>query len=234
LRAVHRRVPCQKGIGSTGRMALAAVGMMIVAACAGPGTVSSSTSVGEPLSVASLPDEVRRVVEQFDIPVEQLAWVPADVWADVHVDPVEVVTEESAGGYYEQRAAWARWTADCYTRAGFPAQVFPPGSGQQIRFEGANAAEFATSLAKQVCDAESLLRFPPPPPPQAREQWAAYYERDLERAACLEGEGYEVSQPPSLDAYIDARGAWDPYEEVGDRVDSGEEWDRLLTVCPPP
>jgi len=212
---------------------LCLVGAVTVTSCVGPTTSGPNGEMGNGTTqpVVSFPPHVARLVERFDIPPEQLAWVPPRLWDDIRVDPSEVQTEAESGGYFEHRAAWARWLASCYTAAGYPAVTDPPGSGH-VRYRGANAAEFATSPAKQRCDAESLLRFPPGSPPSNREEWRAVYRRKLDTAACLEAEGHDVPEAPSLEAFIDSGGEWDPYLAVEDVP--YDEWNRLLATCPQP
>ena len=204
---------------------------LIVASCTGSSAEPTITTRESLVGYSELPTHVRIIAERYGIPEERLTGFPEEIWDDIRVSPSEVQTEEDSGGYFEHRSAWARWVAECYTRSGYPASEDPPGSGV-VSYRGPNAPDFVTSTAKQRCDAESLLRFPDPPPPETRGDWETIYRRVLDTAACLEAEGHNVPDPPTLDAFIDSDGDWDPYLAVDDV--SNDEWNRLLGVCPQP
>ncbi len=182
--------------------------------------------------VGDLPANIADLVVRYRLPPERFLGLPDDVLAEIDVTEADVQTEEESGGYFEHANARARWTAECYTSAGWPSRVDPPGSNVVV-YEGANAPVFAASVEKRRCDAEALLRYPYPPPPQTREEWRRVYQRQLDAAACLESEGYALPDPPSLDAFIDSGGRWSAYAFVPDQI-SGDEWNRLLATCPQP
>lgn len=67
------------------------------------------------------------------------------------------------------------------------------------------------------------------------EQWTQMYAAELEVAECLRGEGYDVPEAPTeqafVDSYVSGTGEpWSPYASVPALGDS--EWNRLNTACP--
>lgn len=46
------------------------------------------------------------------------------------------------------------------------------------------------------------------------EQWSASYAIAIEAADCLESQGYDISDRPTLQRYIDIQGEWNPYIDL--------------------
>ncbi len=62
---------------------------------------------------------------------------------------------------------------------------------------------------------------------------SAFYDFLLELGSCLEGEGYEVSEPPSRDLFVESRGeAWHPYEAIVESGLSPLTINQIEEVCP--
>jgi hypothetical protein len=67
------------------------------------------------------------------------------------------------------------------------------------------------------------------PGPMSVEQLEEAYAYMVALAGCLEDQGYSVSDPPSLDAYIDSQGYWNPYSDLSVPL---SDWVPLNRVCP--
>jgi hypothetical protein len=78
-----------------------------------------------------------------------------------------------------------------------------------------------------------------PRPPLTEAAAAAYFDRWLETAECIERSGHPVSEPPSRQAAIEAIMqpiidlGWDPYEQVMSSA-SADEISQVFDACPPP
>ncbi|GBE21821.1 hypothetical protein BMS3Bbin01_01173 [bacterium BMS3Bbin01] len=69
----------------------------------------------------------------------------------------------------------------------------------------------------------------PKPEPLTMEQLEKMYAYVVALVGCLESQGYSVADPPSLDAYIDSRGDWNPYTGLSVGLDV---WVPLNRACP--
>lgn len=59
------------------------------------------------------------------------------------------------------------------------------------------------------------------------------YALQVNTLDCLRGEGYDgLSDPPTLQAYIDDRGSWTPYGELPAMPE--DEWIQIQETCPQP
>ncbi len=113
----------------------------------------------------------------------------------------------------------------CMTEAGFVFDVaedgqFSPSSGTDIQ-------SFATALKQCTADALGDQHGWAPGP----DELERLYGRQLDVAACLENEGYEVGSVPSKDSYVDSGGDWTPYDDL---TLDGEAQTRLKKQCPDP
>jgi hypothetical protein len=100
--------------------------------------------------------------------------------------------------------------------AGISAANIPPGQNQ-IGFETMNACREGLSL---------------PPHEEANpDQLAEVYQYNLALMECLEAEGFDVSEPPSLEVYIDTYliDPWYAYENVNTL---GPEGTAVEAMCP--
>lgn len=60
------------------------------------------------------------------------------------------------------------------------------------------------------------------------------YQMQVDTLACLRDEGYDgLSDPPSLQSYLDSRGKWTPYAELPTGI-SQADWTALQKQCPQP
>lgn len=91
----------------------------------------------------------------------------------------------------------------------------------QTQYEGEGFEE-----AIAACEAE--LGPPPAPAPLTDDEIISLYEQSLTAADCLEGLGYTISEPPSVERYIEAYRLsmsggpppWNPHSEVRAEVPS--------------
>lgn len=68
-----------------------------------------------------------------------------------------------------------------------------------------------------------------------QEQWSASYAMATETADCLENLGYEVTDRPTLQAYVDILGEWNPYISLLDAgVIAPPQMPSLERSCPQP
>lgn len=73
--------------------------------------------------------------------------------------------------------------------------------------------------------------------PMSAEQRKQLYSLEIKNKQCLEQQGYLISSPPSLETYLDSfdtENRWMPVRELDQSAFSAEEYEALLTECPPP
>jgi hypothetical protein len=56
-----------------------------------------------------------------------------------------------------------------------------------------------------------------PPPPLTASQWQEMYQYLIAQVACMRDAGYQVSDPPPFQVYVDTDRAFDPYGDVRQR-----------------
>ncbi len=148
----------------------------------------------------------------------------------------ESLPEDAQFVRYVNSEEWGEVYADCVRSMGFQAQVMRDGS---VLFgDVPGDQQGALKEAGDRCDA----MYPTHPryeEPHDDEQMAILYDylvRDL--TGCLRGEGYEVTEPPSLETFIAQHrnprdfvdGPWSPYRDL--RAPTTEEWYRINETCP--
>lgn len=131
------------------------------------------------------------------------------------------------GDYIEYFYAFAA----CLERAGFSAEVDPSEPSLEVGYVAEDQVE-AYKAADEACLRE--IGEPQPPDPPSEAEIRAFYDELLETKGCLEDLGYEISEPPSEDAFVESylTGPWHPYSDVGDVSEA--EWERLNRECPQP
>ncbi len=126
------------------------------------------------------------------------------------VDPTEIVSLQ----------------ARCIQDHGFPVEVDSSGSG--FGFERVppeqNQLAFAVAIACKVG-----LNLPPPTTPTAAQRAEQLHYLGLV-AECLRERGFDVDDPPSLDEFIEADGAWSPYDSLPQLTPT--EFEQLDRSCP--
>lgn len=73
-------------------------------------------------------------------------------------------------------------------------------------------------------------------PPPISDQLKRFYEGLVELASCLEGQGYEISDPPTYEGVVDnGLASWDPLGELMSTHDlSPSQLTELTDVSPQP
>jgi hypothetical protein len=120
--------------------------------------------------------------------------------------------------------------AGCLAEKGWTVEVSADGG---ITFEGPDEQLEPYREAKSSCmDELGFAR--PEAPPITLEMLEAAYAMQVDTLQCLRDEGYdELSDPPSLQSYIDANAQWTPYAELPLQI-SEEDWMQLQVACPQP
>jgi len=74
----------------------------------------------------------------------------------------------------------------------------------------------------------------PPSEPFDYSRLPELYEATVATKACLESLGYTISDPPSMEAWIESydTGPWLPHSELPPM--SEEEWEKVNSECPQP
>lgn len=126
---------------------------------------------------------------------------------------------------------WQGNVAKCMTDAGWLVTAEP---------DGAVAAQYDQTQATAFRDAMSACRAEFEPAIERRPFTSAELRRLYlmlhVTADCLIAEGYDPGEAPSEQAFLDTKGAWDPYENVYSprtQVTEQEYYD-LLGKCPRP
>ena len=120
----------------------------------------------------------------------------------------------------------------CLTEAGWDVEVAADGT---YSHEGQGEATVrAFNNAVSACSDKHGSREAP-----TREGVETLYDRALDTAACLEAAGYDVSDPPSLEAYVEdvlerSPDIWIPFQEVLDSTEftNDAEYQALYARCP--
>ncbi len=121
----------------------------------------------------------------------------------------------------------ARLYASCMAERGYVVELDGRGGS---RFDIPAGQEAGATAADEVCSAKASAVLGPPRVPTA-EELLDRYEFLLEMKTCLEAEGYDISEPPSRDSFVDATGAnWYPFAEIAPTDEA--EWSRLNERCP--
>lgn len=84
----------------------------------------------------------------------------------------------------------------------------------------------ASGFEEAIAACEALLGPPPAPVPLTDEEITSIYRQLIDAANCLEGAGHTISDPPSIESFIETyrlsfQGgpmAWDPFSEVQGEV----------------
>ncbi|CAN5365999.1 hypothetical protein BH24ACT7_BH24ACT7_03410 [soil metagenome] len=118
-------------------------------------------------------------------------------------------------------------TAACLTATGWPAEVDTEEDSLDVDMRGSVREAFRQALA--ACEAE--VGPPPEEEPLDEAGIRQFYEELIDAKACLERQGLVISDPPSVETFIDqwASGPWHPYTEIPD-----ESWEAALAACPQP
>lgn len=125
---------------------------------------------------------------------------------------------------------WPFAIAECLSAQGFLATAIDGGLSA-----GAPAGqEMPYAIAYYVCSVEHPIN-PRQMVPLVDDQIRYLYDYYTQvMTPCLEAEGYQVPDPPSLQTFMSSYGqpgSWAPYTLVAEAVSSQEEWDRINRLC---
>lgn len=131
---------------------------------------------------------------------------------------------------YAALAEFAELVGACVEEQGWEVEV--DGSGIEVFWGDPANADSANAALAECKERYSDQR--PQFAPSPRES----YDYQLFVAACLEEQGYSISEPPSFEVYAEeweTGPSWYPYDEVvmGGGVDDAHELNELYEVCPP-
>lgn len=138
-------------------------------------------------------------------------------------DGSEVPLEERTAEDYAHRMA------ACMRGLGWQAEaVGPPDNTWRVVYDIAPEQDSEFREATRECD--ELIGYAGPLE-FSTEQLETMYERGLEIKECLEGEGYDISEPHSLEVFVDSNAGWNPYNDVALEDDSTRA--ALTELCRP-
>lgn len=218
-------------------LAVLAVGCADGSPTVGDSSEASSTSVSSTTIVEttaasttttiSHSEEQGRFNEEQQARVERRRQVAEDLQ---NVEPITGYGDFSDTEYFDVN--WyevTRLQIQCMRDQGFEVEAIPPGDG----IDFSNVSPIQHRVAQKTSWAcLTGLNLPEPTEP-TDEQLAEHYDYLVEVKECLEAEGYETSDPPSLDTYIETGGRWSPYSLVAQDDTIGiEEWNALNVACP--
>jgi hypothetical protein len=120
----------------------------------------------------------------------------------------------------------------CVEEKGFTTARLPDG-GVQVQSAPEQVDVFRAVMDK--CGLVSMGLSGPAPEPTP-EQIEMFYEGLVALSVCLEDQGYDITEPPSLEAFVEGGlGSWDPLGEVLAIHDlSPSRLDTLNEACPQP
>ncbi len=216
---------------------------ILVAACA-PSGVSPSTSAAPTTTVPGLavpkaPEPTTaRVPAETTGPPEVTATTPVSVPLATDEEiaallPSTPVTTAPPGAVRASILERQKLVLECMRRYGFDGEIDERDLG--INFGKIPDEQFDRFLeVGEICRKEEFERYGLTLGVPTREELEASYRMNLYVRECMIMEGYPVSQPPSLEAYIESLGAiWHPYDAF---VESGQGgvfgFSELQETCP--
>lgn len=131
---------------------------------------------------------------------------------------------------FASREDQAQAQAACLAGKGWIVTVSTDGG---ITYEGPAEQLEPFRAAKEQC-AQEVGGANAGPTEVTEEMLRTAYSMQVETLECLRGEGYdELSDPPTLQAYLDAHALWTPYSELPLDI-SEADWLALQETCPQP
>lgn len=125
---------------------------------------------------------------------------------------------------------WPNAMAECLSAEGFVAIAEDGGLSTSAPF----GQELPYAISYYVCSVEYPIN-PRVMVPLVEDQIRYLYEYYTQvMTPCLDAEGYEVPEAPSLQTFVSTygqSGSWAPYTLVAEAVSSQEEWDRINRLC---
>lgn len=123
---------------------------------------------------------------------------------------------------------WVALQVDCLRQLGWDAVAHDDG----LEVPSVTAEQREAFMAdRDRCHEETGLL--PPPELLTEDQIRLVYTHLVGTKACLEAEGYEISEPPSVEQFVEVyyTDTWHPYGDLTGGMGPGE-WERLNDVCP--
>lgn len=144
------------------------------------------------------------------------------------VDEPPVAGPEHAAAIAQAKLEYVEAMVVCLQLRGFDVSVNDDGNGISSR----NVGIVEYFKQSDECEGELVAAGRIEPPATAsREYFEGAYEYNLTVKACLEAEGYTVSEPPTKDSYVESQGEnWVPYDAVV--TNSLAEWEEINRLCP--
>jgi hypothetical protein len=117
----------------------------------------------------------------------------------------------------------------CLRAAGWKAEVGDDGDSMSVDVSG----EQREAFIKAQSECEAQVGKPAPPAALGESEIRDRYAFLIEARKCLLDLGYAISEPPSVDTFIEswATGPWSPYLEVADMT-TQQEWQEANDKCP--
>ena len=128
-------------------------------------------------------------------------------FSELTMEDFAEIAEENAQTSLEIHEA----IAACLREAGFQATASADGYDTVVMPAQRDALEEATYRCEQSLIEDGTI---PPPEEFTTETKIRNYEWDRAALRCLRQLGYELSDPPSLDVYLDQEVPWSPFEEL--------------------
>jgi hypothetical protein len=130
-----------------------------------------------------------------------------------------------------EQTDWSTVMTECIRGEGFP-EVTATADGN-FGYEGPASQTQAYDLAVYVCTARFPIdgKYYRPLDAAGLQKLYEFYVND--QSSCLEANGYQVADPPSLSQFVDTVGTpqgWAPYLSVS--YSTQEEWERIVAACP--
>ena len=142
----------------------------------------------------------------------------------------ETVSERSAT--VDDVRLWNNRVSECLRDAGYEIEMIGDGRlGYQLIGEFSPEQYDAYLEQNDVCIEEHPF---PGLSVLSPEEWERLYVATVRQADCFEQRGVQVSEPPSMQTWVDSMGAaWSPMADLPDALDLSEEI-ALMTACPSP
>lgn len=214
--------------GTAPRNAFAAAVALVVAACLPPTaatttTTTTTTRVTAPgVTSTAIPNTSTTQTTTPPGPTE------AEIQALLPDVPVTTLPPDATRQITATKLEQQRFYADCLNQAGFAATVDP--NDLTVTSPIPQGQEDQYWAVTERCREEKFARFPSLADPDPVAAYRAY----LYVRACMLANGWPVTDPPSLDTYLETHGAaWHPYDAVmADPTFGYEDFQTLEATCP--
>jgi hypothetical protein len=199
-----------------------------------PSQPATSEPAPTPPSTNVLTEEQQEDLEQLEAErraaQQRVAEMQQEFEDSQNVEPIAGYGDFSDFEYfYVNWYEVTRLQIQCLRDQGFAVEAIPPGDG--IDFSNV-APEQSEEAERTLWACLAGLNLPEPTEP-TDEQLAEHYNYLIQVKECVESEGYETTEPPSVDTYIATGGLWSPYDlVVHDDTIGMQEWNALNEACP--